>query len=30
MVGGRTVGWAYSIGYMKALLACAKADAGKA
>lgn len=30
MVGGRLVGWAYSIGYIKALLARANADAGKA
>ncbi len=30
MVGGRMVGWAYSIGYIKALLARANAEAGKA
>jgi len=29
MVGGRMVGWAYSIGYMKALLAYAMMEAGK-
>jgi mannonate dehydratase len=28
MVGGRRVGWAYSIGYIKALLARANAEAG--
>jgi mannonate dehydratase len=28
MVGGRKVGWAYSIGYIKALLARANADVG--
>jgi len=30
MVGHRMVGWAYSIGYIKALYASAKAEAGKA
>ena len=30
MVGGRMVGWAYSIGYIKALLARAKAETGRA
>lgn len=30
MVGGRMAGWAYSIGYIKALLARANAEAGKA
>lgn len=29
MVGGRLVGWAYSIGYIKALLAAANAEAGR-
>jgi len=29
MVGGRMVGWAYSIGYIKALLARANAEAGR-
>ena len=30
MVGGRMSGWAYSIGYIKALLARANAEAGRA
>jgi mannonate dehydratase len=30
MVGGRMVGWAYSIGYIKALLARAMAETGRA
>jgi mannonate dehydratase len=29
MVGGRRTGWSYSIGYIRALYACALADAGK-
>jgi mannonate dehydratase len=30
MLGGRKAGWAYSIGYIKALLKCANAEAGQA